>query len=117
MIRDAYAMLCQEPWCMTPEQFGKLTDWQIEYLYARPAVERAEEMRRDMPTKPGAPAPAGSPLPPRRPTNSAPDFEPGTEGHRRQCVAAFMQIQGLSKARAEAQYDRQLKQWQAEQGK
>ena len=26
-------MLTQEPWCYTPEQIGKLTDWQIANVY------------------------------------------------------------------------------------
>ena len=41
-------MLCQEPWGFTPEQVERLTDWQIENLYAKPAVERAERMARDV---------------------------------------------------------------------
>lgn len=41
-----FQMLAQEPWCFHPEQIATLTDWQIEHLYARPAVERANEAKR-----------------------------------------------------------------------
>jgi hypothetical protein len=119
LILAAYVMLAQEPWCFTPEQIGKLTDWQIENLYAKPAMKRAEEMRKEMPDggAPSGPSPAPVSPTPRRVLQRGPDFEPGTDGHRRQCIAAFMQVQGLNKERAVAQYERQLAQWHAEQGK
>ncbi len=108
-------MLAQEPWCYTPDQIGELTDWQILNLYAKPAAERAAEFDQSLPARGGS-VPAGEPIGKRRTFENKPDFEPGTDGHRRQCIAAFMQVQGLSLDRAKAQYERQLAQWRAEQG-
>lgn len=42
----AHARLLQEPWGMTPADVAGLTTQQVTELYLRPAVERAEEMRR-----------------------------------------------------------------------
>lgn len=39
-------MLAQEPWCFHPGQIAMLTDWQIEHLYMRPALERANRLDR-----------------------------------------------------------------------
>lgn len=33
-----------EPWCFTPDQIARLTDFQIEWLYLRPAARRAAEL-------------------------------------------------------------------------
>lgn len=33
--------MCQEPWCFHPDQIATLTDFQIEWLYLRPAAERS----------------------------------------------------------------------------
>ena len=35
-------MLAQEPWCFPPAIIAGLTDFQIEHVYVRPAVERAK---------------------------------------------------------------------------
>lgn len=37
-----------EPWCFDPEQIARLTDWQVMHLYLKPAMERTEQMRKDM---------------------------------------------------------------------
>lgn len=37
-------MLTQEPWCFTLEEIARLTDWQIEELYYKPAKARQEQM-------------------------------------------------------------------------
>lgn len=99
-------MLCQEPWCYLPEQIARLTDWQIENLYAKPAIERAKHM----PQAPGQ-------LPPRthaEGTSTGPPGEPGSPEHRSACIGAYMGIQGLGRERAVAQYEKQLAQWKAE---
>lgn len=110
MIRDAYVMLAQEPWCYTPSEIGRMTDWQIEYLYARPAAERAEEFRRMS---------KGDPLPPKRPEKSnEPEPEPGTPEHRRRVMTAFMVGPfAMSREKAEKMYEHQLTQWRIREGK
>jgi hypothetical protein len=40
--------LAQEPWCFDPETISNLTDWQIVNVYLRPAMKRAEAMRKEM---------------------------------------------------------------------
>lgn len=95
-------MLAQEPWCFTPDQIGKLTDLQIERLYARPAIERS---KKHSPSGPQRTAPSES---------TGPPGEPGSREHRSACISAYMNIQGLKRERAEAQYDRQLAQYEAE---
>lgn len=40
-------MLSQEPWCYTPDQWSRLTDWQICELYALPAAARAERVEAE----------------------------------------------------------------------
>lgn len=112
MIQDSYTALTQEPWCFTVEQIARLTDWQIVELYLKPANERSERMRADMPATPGKTVNAvGSRREP------SPDSEPGTEAHRRQIVAGMMGTMGMPRQRAEAEYDRQLAEWQATQTK
>jgi hypothetical protein len=41
-----HALLLQEPWCFAPDQVARLTAWQVEHLYLRPAAERAKQMKR-----------------------------------------------------------------------
>lgn len=105
-------MLSQEPWCYTPEQIGRLTDWQVENLYALPAQERAEEFRRDMETKT---PPAAQPKPA---DNSDLDkYPPGSPEHRRMVVGAF--VAGpfrIDRKKANEMYDHQLSQWKARGG-
>ena len=98
-------MLAQEPWCYDPARIGRLTDWQIERLYAGPAAERAKEATGGPPKSPGA----------RR--DAAAAAEPGTTEHRAQIVGALMGTFGMSRARAETQYEKQLQQWRDSQGK
>jgi len=45
-VRSAFEILGGEPWCFTPEQIGKLTDWQVWELYVKPAVRRQRDSRR-----------------------------------------------------------------------
>lgn len=58
-------MLCGEPWCFHTDQVARLTDWQVEWMYLRPAAERA---RKDSGAAPGpghVPDPFADGLPPR----------------------------------------------------
>lgn len=65
--------MAQEPWCFHPEQIATLTDWQVMHLYLKPAMDRAEQMRKDMekdrqkipgsPSQPSQPFSADVPLP------------------------------------------------------
>jgi hypothetical protein len=60
MIAMQLQMMCQEPWCFTPAQVAELTDWQIEHLYYRPAIERAQKLESDIAkTNPNAVTPVG----------------------------------------------------------
>lgn len=43
----AFMALAQEPWCFPPQVLARLTPWQAERLYLRPAHERAERLRRE----------------------------------------------------------------------
>jgi hypothetical protein len=100
VIRKSYEMLCQEPWCFPPAVVGKLTDWQIEHLYALPAARRAEEMRKDVPGGGGLPHP---------PPDPGPEPEPGSPEHRRRVVSALVNGPlAVSPERAAAIYESQL---------
>lgn len=120
-MREAYTALAQEPWGFLPHQIARLTDWQIFELYVTPAADRARNVARPAPdargAAPGASAPIGARPAPRPASGGGPDYEPGTEGHRRQCIAAYVDVQGLSPQRAAAQYDRQLAEWRATQAR
>ena len=113
MIREAYVMLAQEPWCYTPEQIGKLTDWQIENLYAKPAAERAEEMQRDMPTNPqSAPVPKSALR-----ENDLDKYPPGSKEHRHAVISAFVNGPfAMSYEKAVKFYEHQLSQFKARGG-
>jgi hypothetical protein len=90
-------MLCQEPWCFSPEQVERLTDWQVTHLYALPAEKRSEDIRRLTP---------GSAPPPSR--NSIP-HEPGSADHRAVVVSAMTNGPfKISREAAERAYDQQL---------
>lgn len=117
MTLDWYQALCQEPWCFTPAEIARLTDWQILELYLKPASERArefeEKMRRDHPNLGDRPPPTAGPTPTppsgggRRGDNGPPG-EPGSEEHRSACVNASVAVMGMPRAAAEAMYERQL---------
>ncbi len=105
-------MFAQEPWTYKPWEIGRLTDWQIVNLYAKPAAERSEAMRKDMPGGGGS----SSPSP--RPSRNEIPHEPGTEAHRNMIVAGMMAGPfAYSRAKAEAAYDKQLADYKASQGK
>lgn len=40
-------MMEQEPWCGFPADVALLTDWQIQTLYAKPAIERAKQFESE----------------------------------------------------------------------
>ena len=117
-------MLAQEPWCFLPEHIGKLTDWQIEHEYAKPAIARAEELRKDFPqsdhpTVPSS-APGGSASSPYASARvEESDLgEPGSPSHRNWHLSAYMNGPlRYTPERAREMYERQLAQWKAEQGK
>ncbi len=103
MIRQAYEMFAQEPWSYKPWEMERLTDWQIEYLYAKPAALRSEEMRKEGSTT-ARPAPA----------NREPMPEPGTDAHRALIVTGMMAGPfAYSREKAESAYDKQLAAYRA----
>lgn len=89
-----------EPWCFPPEVIAKLTDYQIDELYLRPAVKRAEAMERE---RKGLP-PAADPKPLAEP--------PPREAMIRFAASMF----GKTRQQAEAEYDAQLAEWQKQRG-
>lgn len=115
MIRDAIVMLTQEPWCYLPEKIGRLTDWQILELYAKPAAKRAEELKRDMEL-----SQHGSRLDSVAPeqNGSLDELEPGSTGHRAWIISEF--VNGpfkMSHEKAIQEYEKQLAAWKASEGK
>lgn len=95
---------------MLPWEWSRLTDYQIAELYFRPAAERSERMKREMPSHHAGtavyePAADESPAP-----------EPGTPAFKAWCIAKFTNF-GLSHAEAVAMYEEQNAQWLAQQGK
>jgi hypothetical protein len=117
-------MLTQEPWCFHPDQIATLTDWQIEELYARPAIKRNkkwDEERADFEMnrpKPTADPEYSSEWPDgmnRYRTMNNPtehedgcQFEVGSPEFREWVISQFMAF-GLSRRNAEAQYEAQAK--------
>jgi hypothetical protein len=84
----------------------------------KPAVERAERLRAEA-APPGGGADGRRPLGVRRTPaaeGTGPPGEPGSPEHRGACVGAYMSVQGLSRERAEAQYERQLAEYRATGG-
>lgn len=86
-----------EPWGLTPADVADLTDDQIDRLYRRPAIRRAEAMKRE--AGDGA---EGSPA------VSLDDARPDRETF----VATMMDQFGLDRAKWDADYDRLVKSWE-----
>ena len=111
-------MLTQEPWGFTPDQIGRLTDWQIENLYAKPAQKRAEEFAKSLPKDAGGGG-QSSPAAPARHSESVEESdlgEPGSKSHRNWHLSAYMNGPlGISPKQAVAMYERQLNTWRASQ--
>jgi hypothetical protein len=98
-----HEMLTQEPWCAFPDQIANLTDWQIEHLYARPAIERASRVVDSGKLKvesenPELPSLSTAPNPP---DPSSPEFKGWV-------ISQFM-VMGMSRVDAERQYEEQAK--------
>ena len=127
--------LLQEPWCKSEAEVELLTDWQIVHRYLLPASERAREFeeqtarqRAELPGGGGAKplgerktAPAPRRKPGEKPQKGDPDYrgpehEPGTPGHRREIIDAFVWF-GMSPGAAAKEYERQLELWRAQEGK
>ncbi len=89
--------LAQEPWCFHPSQIAELTDWQVMELYIRPAVKRAEELKKDVDrdraespfSSPSSPSPKASRLPPRE-----------------QSIDIMVDLLGITREQAAADWDR-----------
>lgn len=91
-----------EPWCFTPEQIAPLTDSQIEDVYLKPALAKQDAMERERKGLP--PKPADD------------DRRPLTEPPPRAAVVGMMRTLGMSVEKANAEYDRQLAEWEAQRG-
>lgn len=96
MIQEAYAALCQEPWCFTPDQVSRLTDWQMLELYFLPAVRRAKDLKDGSEKESAVATPAAAPS------------GGGSEIPNRELFVATAMTLRMDRATAEAQYDRQL---------
>jgi hypothetical protein len=90
-----------EPWCFSPAEVAPLTDYQIDEVYLKPAVKRAEAMERERQGLPPRPTPGAD----------VPDAPPP----RGQVVAFAMSTFGKTRAQAEAEYDAQLAAWEQQQ--
>jgi hypothetical protein len=91
-------MVAQEPWCYHPEQIASLTDWQLEFLYHQPAVERQKQLAKNLPESEGS-GESCNPADP--PPSDSPEF--------REWVIAQFQAMGMSRKTAETQYEQQAK--------
>lgn len=91
-----------EPWCFPPAIIATLTDHVIEEAYLKPAVKKAEAMERE---RKGLPA-------------ATPNPEPMTQPPPRNAVVSTMMgVLGMTREAAEAEYDRQLAEWEAQKRK
>jgi hypothetical protein len=80
-----------EPWCFPPDVIAKLTDYQIEHLYLKPAAKRAAEWEKKhmQPTTGVAQTPA--------------HVDPAAESRRdTESVVQMYMAMGLPRATAEA---------------
>jgi hypothetical protein len=100
-----HEMLAQEPWCGWPTDIAMLTDWQIENLYAGPAIERAQE--RDKEFKQGV---HDQPFEDTMNNDHQKTEPPPTDSPKfREWVITQFMLMGMSRATAEAQYEEQAK--------
>lgn len=83
-----------EPWCFTPDQIARLTDYQILHLYILPAVRRSREAEL-------------------RGKGMDPELAAGVAGSEpsippREAMVHALMAMGMSRSAAESEYDRQL---------
>jgi hypothetical protein len=107
-------MLAQEPWCFHPEQIAGLTDCQIEQLYARPAVERAERMEAEREGRTLIKMP-GVPTMPKAPSNSDSPSDINSPELREYIIGQYTGF-GMSRSAAEARYEKELADWKNPDG-
>ncbi len=105
MTTDRVEVMAGEPWCFDPEQIRRLTDWQIEELYLKPAVRKSEAMERD---RKGLP-PAAPPEEEAKPMATPPP--------RAAMVGVMTGMMGMSVKDANAEYDRQLAEWEKQKAR
>ncbi len=100
MIQSLHELLAQQPWCFHPEQIATLTDWQIERLYARAALQRAERWEAEHAVREPSESPSNQ--------NHHPGSPPEpTSPHFREWVLSQFQAMGLSRNEAESRYAEQ----------
>jgi hypothetical protein len=122
-----YQTLAQEPWCFHPEQIASLTDWQIENLYAKPALERSKKWQEEREQIPSGERlrseangdgvhvgtfPDGTKryrVPNSEPDQSGPPSDPNSPEMREWVIRQFMTM-GMKRATAEKRYDEQKNQ-------
>ncbi len=90
-----------EPWCFPPETIARMTDYQIDEVYLKPAVERAKAMEAERKGLPAELPPAASP-------NDKPMTKPPP---RAAMVGTMTGMLGYTVEAANAEYDRQLAEW------
>jgi hypothetical protein len=98
VIQQLHEMLCQEPWCGFPDKIAGLTDWQIENLYALPAIERMERMERERGT--------GNAIESNETASLSAPPDPNSPGFRGWVIKQFITM-GMSRATAEKMYEEQ----------
>lgn len=104
-------MTSQEPWCFDPDKIARLTDWQIENLYYKPALEREKEFKKNSPqvgerASPTSHAPQVDDEPPKQMAHP----KIGTPAFRYWYIAKMGPYVGGPKAAA-ALFDEQMKQY------
>ena len=90
-----------EPWCFPADVVARMTDYQIDEAYLAPAVARAEALERERKGLPPKPDPA-APVPDTPPPRAA-------------VVGVMVHHLGYTVEKANAEYDRQLAEWKAQQ--
>ena len=61
-LDEVYGRYCGEPFLLRPWEIARLTDWQLEFLYRRPA-ERADREARGLPSSAETDTPAQPTMP------------------------------------------------------
>lgn len=95
-LEEALLCLAHEPWCWHPDQIARLTDHQLLNWYLKPAANRARA-QQNLPPLP-------EPKPP-----GAPDEGPPP---RAAVVGVMHHVLGMSVKAANAEYDRQLAEYE-----
>ncbi len=115
-LQEAYDALGGEPWCLREWEIARMTDLQIEAKFA--ANRRAaEEFRKSHPHLfGGTPSPASSEFVGARDGLKA-KLERGEAPGKEELIQLLLGMPGYTRAMAEASYEHQMRQWEAQRSK